>query len=202
MADLIDRAALLEKVAFDGHSVHVSKNDVEQAPAVDAVEVVRCRECKHARQHACSPIFLSATAAHICLGGLSAEASIASAAKGENMTIDYQIKYLDDLAEKNHSLDLSWDMRDAIRAGRDALSALRAQGENEPLTLDGWISVKDRLPETGGLVLVHIMYPEPFGGCDTAIDVRYYGPVMYQPGWALVTHWQPLPTPPKEATHD
>lgn len=36
------------------------------------------------------------------------------------MNINYQIKYLDDLAEKN-PCDLAWDMREAIRAGRDAL---------------------------------------------------------------------------------
>jgi hypothetical protein len=35
---------------------------------------------------------------------------------------EYQIKYLDDLAEKN-PCDLAWDMREAIRAGRDALRA-------------------------------------------------------------------------------
>ncbi len=43
------------------------------------------------------------------------------------MTIEYQIKYLDDLAEKN-PCQLAWDMREAIRAGRDAL---RKQAERE-----------------------------------------------------------------------
>lgn len=62
--------------------------------------------------------------------------------------------------------------------------------------MNEWISVKDRLPEIDGMVLAHIKYPQPFGGCDTAIDVRYYGAVMYKPGWVLVTHWMPLPDPP------
>jgi hypothetical protein len=54
MADLIDRAALLKclsknsitgKITFaDGKSIIET---VEDFPSVDAVEVIRCRECQH-----------------------------------------------------------------------------------------------------------------------------------------------------------
>lgn len=58
MADLIDRAALYAKIQpvdfLYGHDEDapysgfaVAACDVEDAPAVDAVEVVYCRECKH-----------------------------------------------------------------------------------------------------------------------------------------------------------
>ena len=52
MADLIDRAALLEKktTLWDdslGWTECVDIDDIEAAPAVDAVEVVRCKDCKH-----------------------------------------------------------------------------------------------------------------------------------------------------------
>ena len=57
MADLIDRQALLEKVQFrlpidsekaevSAVCVNVTRRIIEAAPAVDAVEVVRCEKCK------------------------------------------------------------------------------------------------------------------------------------------------------------
>ena len=52
MADLIDRAALLEKTTYlwceaFGYEACVCCDDIKDAPAVDAVEVIRCKECKH-----------------------------------------------------------------------------------------------------------------------------------------------------------
>lgn len=52
MADLIDRAALLEEahwiIRSDGTRVYVVHvEDVENAPAVDAVHVVRCKDCEY-----------------------------------------------------------------------------------------------------------------------------------------------------------
>lgn len=41
---LIDADAL--PIKFDGHTVAVWKNDIDNAPTVDAVEVVRCKDCK------------------------------------------------------------------------------------------------------------------------------------------------------------
>lgn len=42
---LIDADAL--PIKFDGHIVSVWKNDIDNAPTVDAVPVVRCKDCKH-----------------------------------------------------------------------------------------------------------------------------------------------------------
>ena len=56
--DLISRDALLEKAVFmtqydeggwDLDLKAVPVDEVENAPAVDAVEVVRCKDCKHTR---------------------------------------------------------------------------------------------------------------------------------------------------------
>ena len=52
MADLIDRATLLEKKTclWDdalGWTECVDIDDIESAPTVDAVEVVRCKDCRH-----------------------------------------------------------------------------------------------------------------------------------------------------------
>jgi len=57
MADLIDREALLKELAthfnkVDGKTLYhpsmsLAMHDVRNAPAVDAVEVVRCKDCEH-----------------------------------------------------------------------------------------------------------------------------------------------------------
>ena len=65
-----------------------------------------------------------------------------------------------------------------------------------------WISVEDRLPEADGLVLIHA--PSVQEGILPYIDTAWYEKIT---GWCLifkwqtrqVTHWQPLPEPPKEA---
>lgn len=44
MADLIDRQALLAEMRRSGKAAYIV---VQDAPAVDAVEVVRCKGCKH-----------------------------------------------------------------------------------------------------------------------------------------------------------
>ena len=60
MAEYIEREALLEKAeeiewwnettGFYDHIRIVHAYDVEDAPAADVVEVVRCKDCQHARQ--------------------------------------------------------------------------------------------------------------------------------------------------------
>ena len=60
--DLISRRALLKKATMRGHCLRplvtafhmcVDVKDIEKAPAVDAVEVVRCWECKHRESRDC-----------------------------------------------------------------------------------------------------------------------------------------------------
>ena len=65
-----------------------------------------------------------------------------------------------------------------------AVSALREQEERR------WIPVKERLPDIGIEVLV---YSEDDGIC-----VDYYDGDSF--GYYGVTHWMPLPEPPKEET--
>ena len=60
-----------------------------------------------------------------------------------------------------------------------------------------WISVKDRLPEEPGAVLVVM--------CGNAVGVAWYCNKCFETGSGLrfsagdgVSHWMPLPEPPKE----
>lgn len=62
-----------------------------------------------------------------------------------------------------------------------------------------WISVKDRLPECGKRYLAQIIEPH-FGA--KIIDILWYDSGIWvydgMPVHANVTHWTPLPEPPKE----
>ena len=44
---LIDADVLIEKANSDGAYGYVDAKQISEAPTVDAVSVVRCRECKH-----------------------------------------------------------------------------------------------------------------------------------------------------------
>ena len=44
---LIDADALIKEANADGAYGYVDAKQIENAPTVDAVEVVRCRECKY-----------------------------------------------------------------------------------------------------------------------------------------------------------
>ena len=59
-------------------------------------------------------------------------------------------------------------------------------------TVGGWISVKDRLPMGMQNVLMFI-------DC-RGVMIGYYSPIdelWSYDGWMPVTHWMPLPLPPK-----
>lgn len=61
-----------------------------------------------------------------------------------------------------------------------------------------WISVKDRLPDDGHTrVLVNLVSNLPQGGKITMDTDRFVGGKWIR--WnSSVTHWMPLPEPPKE----
>lgn len=62
-----------------------------------------------------------------------------------------------------------------------------------------WISVKDKLPESGKRYLVQII--EPYFGTKMIDILRYDSSDWVYDGMpvlANVTHWMPLPEPPKE----
>lgn len=85
--------------------------------------------------------------------------------------------------------------RKLFKAAADMLEADVAKDMNVP---SKWISVKDRLPKPGVVVLVHSKL-----GC-TYFSHRLYNyaegkpfSIEYSGGWE-VTHWMPLPEAPKE----
>jgi hypothetical protein len=61
--------------------------------------------------------------------------------------------------------------------------------EAEPV--NGWISVKDRLPESDGFYLAWYTFKD--GG--HALDIFYFN--AGSPISNAITHWKPLPEPPK-----
>jgi len=55
-----------------------------------------------------------------------------------------------------------------------------------------WIDLNERKPEEGQTVLIHIpIYSGP------TYAVAQYSPELLSSLWDLVTHWMPLPEPPK-----
>lgn len=65
-------------------------------------------------------------------------------------------------------------------------------------TVGGWVSVKDRLPEDAKDVLINIVGLMPKIGC--YLSTGWFEAVLgyeYESGYK-VTHWMPLPEPPKE----
>ena len=90
-----------------------------------------------------------------------------------------------------------------------AISALRQQDATDK-DVGKWISVKDRLPDCMGEVLVIVSgKPHENITLDGAYEIAEYDPVE---GWILemwpewcsgvVTHWMPLPEPPEEDDHE
>ena len=88
-----------------------------------------------------------------------------------------------------------------------AISALRQQDVTDK-DVGKWISVKDRLPDYMGEVLVIVSgKPHENITLDGAYEIAEYDPVE---GWILemwpewcsgvVTHWMPLPEPPEDGT--
>ena len=80
-----------------------------------------------------------------------------------------------------------------------AISALRAQQEKESKPTNGWISVQDRLPEEKGRYLTA---NKRFGDKIVVFDLWFGGGFWYVEEEDdvfdfEVTHWMPLPNPPK-----
>lgn len=75
------------------------------------------------------------------------------------------------------------------------------RGYSDGLNADKWISVKDRLPEIGKSVLIYYPY---WGGDEIQVAKLEYDEMMFDVCGEFdirveaVTHWIPLPEPPKE----
>lgn len=70
----------------------------------------------------------------------------------------------------------------------DALEAMREFARQER---DEWISVEDRLPGLGQHVIIYI------GNSHEVISVRWVKGCLRFYKEHHITHWQPLPSPPK-----
>lgn len=58
-----------------------------------------------------------------------------------------------------------------------------------------WIPVSERLPERRRCVLCRLSYPDIE---EIIVENQYYGNGMWMEESEAVTHWMPLPEPPKE----
>lgn len=71
-------------------------------------------------------------------------------------------------------------------------------------TVGGWISVEDRLPETRHAVLAYTPHYKNIWAVSMHEDRNWYiwspgGRILLDPDWyGPITHWMPLPEPPKE----
>ena len=88
------------------------------------------------------------------------------------------------------------------------LERIQKEPTVEAESANDWISVKDRLPEPRTWVMVYIKYPSPVFEIEKGIhktdnikkmfyDGFYDALGEYKVGDGKVTHWQPLPKPPK-----
>lgn len=62
------------------------------------------------------------------------------------------------------------------------------------VTIQKWIPVTERLPEDREVVLVFAQYPFDERGTITVAEFEPENKVF----WGIVSHWMPLPEPPKE----
>ena len=51
MARLIDADALIEEACVEGAYGYVDAKQISESPTIDAVEIVRCKDCKHYEIH-------------------------------------------------------------------------------------------------------------------------------------------------------
>lgn len=93
---------------------------------------------------------------------------------------------------------LALDDGGIVEAYKMAIAALRAQQEAIRLST-GWISVKDKLPDRDGSYIVHS------GKSGAVFTAHFWARDGHWSGRSLdlnVTHWMPLPEPPKGGIKD
>lgn len=102
----------------------------------------------------------------------------------------------------------------------DALEQLQAENDRlkEEVQQMRWIPVEERLPDKMGEYIVHVdgkVTQDVYCVCDEVerwlcyngtFSALYIDPYSSKPlrdgPYPRVTHWMPLPKPPKEASHD
>lgn len=102
---------------------------------------------------------------------------------------------------KNDYADALFMAGAALRAKEDALAhdeQMKATPQEDKPSY-GWISVKDRLPDKDGSYIVHS------GRSGTVFAAHFWARDNRWSGRGLnlnITHWMPLPDPPKEMHHE
>lgn len=69
----------------------------------------------------------------------------------------------------------------------------------------GWIRCDEQLPKKGENVIAIAVsnYTDEKIVCIDRLEDGEKGPIwIYTHGWYIVTHWMPLPEPPKEDSHE
>ena len=92
-----------------------------------------------------------------------------------------------------------------IQPGQKTLGDIADHLITNGVTVQEWISVKDKLPDQSGEVLVIVSgNPQKNITLNCAYELAEYDPydgwiMEMWPEWedAVVTHWMPLPQPPK-----
>lgn len=81
--------------------------------------------------------------------------------------------------------------------------------EVQPVKRNDWISITDELPEPNTEVLVYIKYPQPVLVMDRGIKKKDNIKKLFFDGegftpfdYGKLSHWMPLPEPPKESDVD
>ncbi|HCQ4576731.1 TPA: ead/Ea22-like family protein [Escherichia albertii] len=127
----------------------------------------------------------------------------------EELPLDYLqgqkdgLEWAAQLAEANHPQTCDWlyddpvELAKAIRKGPDMPEA----AGNSPVTLDGWISCSERMPEDTKMLLAFSqgeIVAAYWNWVVNPIDYKKYRAFTYLSGNILddVTHWMPLPEPP------
>ena len=118
----------------------------------------------------------------------------------ETLNIGYDgcVKFRKTLRDNPNEFDYLNDLLIALLTAIDALgqnTTVEAEPEKE------WISVKDRMPEEGVDVLVYGYIYLNRKGADVDFVDRESGNFFYYDE-GEVTHWRPLPEPPKSAAPD
>ncbi|HFL4277323.1 TPA: DUF551 domain-containing protein [Escherichia coli] len=133
------------------------------------------------------------------------------ASNHEELPLDYLqgqkdgLEWAAQLAEANHPQTGDWlyddplELAKAIRKGPD----MPEFDGPTPVTLDGWISCSERMPEDTKMLLAFSqgeIVAAYWNWVVNPIDYKKYRAFTYLSGNILddVTHWMPLPEPPQE----